>query len=213
MSWWKLPIWIGLIWCTGFNTAFASKILILGDSLTAADGVNPKNSWVSLIDQRLKQAYGERYQLVNAGTSGNTTHNGLVRLPDLLEQHKPSFVVLSLGSNDGLRGLPLARLRENLGSMISLSIAKQAQVMLIAAVLPTNYGSKYRTQFNQVFEDLAQEAELTLVPALLESIGGRSDLMQADGLHPTDAAQTIIAQNIWPHFVKFLGSNMQKAEI
>lgn len=172
-------------------------ILILGDSLSAGYGIDLEQGWVALLAQRL-QASGLPHQVVNASLSGETSGGGLTRLPALLERHRPAVVVIELGANDGLRGLPLDRLRANLESMIAQAEAAGARVLLIGVRLPPNYGAAYTQGFQGVFAALAQAHGVPLVPDLLQGVAEDWDLMQPDGLHPTAEAQPRLLDNIWP---------------
>ncbi|HLU80256.1 MAG TPA: arylesterase [Burkholderiaceae bacterium] len=181
----------------------ARQILIVGDSLSAEYGLPRDTGWVQIIAQRLKR--GEQaYQIRNASISGDTTGNGLQRLPALLEETRPDIVVIQLGANDGLRGLPLRDMKANLQKMIALSRAKGAQVLLIGQHIPPNYGRRYADQFHAIYAELAKENAIPLVPFMLEGIALEAGMFQADGLHPTVEAQTPIADTIWPHLEALL---------
>lgn len=170
-------------------------ILVVGDSLSAAYNLPTTSGWVSLLEVRLKQQ--TTWQVVNASISGETTNGGLTRLPELLRQHQPNIVLLELGANDGLRGLPPTLISNNLEKMLSLSKQSGAKVMLIGILLPPNYGPNYLAQFEQIYPQLAKKHQLSLVPFLLEGVADKPELMQDDGLHPTAAAQPIILETVW----------------
>lgn len=175
----------------------APTILVLGDSVSAGYGIKVEEGWVALLQQRLrKQGYG--YRVVNASVSGETTTGGLTRLPRSLERHKPRIVLLELGGNDGLRGLPLAATRANLVRMIQLSQAAGARVVLVGMKIPPNYGPRYTQGFEQIFSDLAREYRLPLVPFLLDKVALTAGMMQDDGLHPTARGQPVMLDNVWP---------------
>jgi acyl-CoA thioesterase-1 len=175
----------------------APTILVLGDSVSAGYGIKVEEGWVALLQQRLrKQGYG--YRVVNASVSGETTTGGLTRLPRALERHKPAIVLLELGGNDGLRGLPLATTRANLVRMIQLSQAAGARVVLVGMKIPPNYGPRYTQGFEQIFSDLAREYRLPLVPFLLDKVALTAGMMQEDGLHPTARGQPVMLDNVWP---------------
>lgn len=187
------------MWCCGPLVAIAAPgpVLVLGDSLAAAYGIRTDEGWVSLLRTRLQQASPPR-EVVNAAISGETTAGGLARLPKLLAEHKPALVVVELGANDALRGLPLAAPRENLTRIITLSTQAGARVLLLGIEIPTNYGPQYRDGLRAMYRDLAAEFKLPLVPFLLDGVALDPDLMQADGLHPTAAAQPKLLDNVWP---------------
>jgi acyl-CoA thioesterase-1 len=172
-------------------------ILVLGDSLSAGYGLETGQGWVSLLQRRL-DAQGYGYRLVNASVSGETTGGGLARLPRALERHRPAIVVIALGGNDGLRGLPVSELRGNLQSMIRQSRAAGARVVLAGMRIPTNYGPQYTEKFFAVYAELARTERVALVPFFLEGIALRDDLFQDDGIHPNVEAQPILLANLWP---------------
>jgi len=144
------------------------------------------------------------YHVVNGSVSGETTAGGLARLPAVLNTSKPDLVLLELGGNDGLRGLPVRTIRQNLRQMIELSQAAGARVLLIGIQIPPNYGPRYTEPFYDQYEELAREYGLTLIPFLLEGIAENSTLMQDDGIHPTAEAQPMIVDNVWPVLIDLL---------
>ena len=172
-------------------------ILVLGDSLSAAYGIDQDDGWVTLLASRLRER-GLDYGVVNAGISGDTTAGGLTRLPDLLARHHPAILIVELGANDGLRGLKLDLIRNNLTRMISLGREAGSQVLLIGIRLPPNYGAAYDRAFQAVFQDVAAAQGVPLVPFLLDGVAQDRALMQADGVHPAAAAQPRILENVWP---------------
>ena len=178
------------------NTSPAGIILIVGDSLSAAYGIPLEQGWVSLLQERLDTG-GYPYQIVNASISGDTTASARARLPNALASHKPAVVLLELGGNDGLRGLSLAAMKNNLAEMISSAQAAGAQVLLIGVQLPPNYGPRYTERFRSVYHELARAYALTLLPSLVDGIGTEQELMQADGIHPNAAAQPLIRDRVW----------------
>ena len=172
-------------------------ILVLGDSVSAGYGLTVGEGWVSLLQGRLKtQGYG--YRVVNASVSGETTTGGLARLPRALTVHKPQIVVLELGGNDGLRGLPLETSRANLEKMIQLSKAAGAQVVLLGMKMPPNYGPRYAEGFERTFAELARKHRLAFEPFFLDKIALVPGMLQADGLHPTAKAQPAMLDAVWP---------------
>ncbi|RYD15078.1 MAG: arylesterase [Lysobacteraceae bacterium] len=188
-----------LLFVSGTVPALAAPVppvLVLGDSLSAAYGIAPEQGWVALLDARLATAARPR-KVVNASISGETTAGGLARLPALLAEHRPALVVLELGANDGLRGLPLASARANLSRMLAAIRAAGAQALLVGIELPVNYGPQYRDGLRSLYRDLAREFNVPLVPFLLEGVALDPALMQEDGLHPKAAAQPAVLANVW----------------
>lgn len=180
-----------------------NTILILGDSLSAGYGVKVDATWVALLEQRLaKQGYG--YRVVNASISGETTGGARSRLPRALELHKPAVVVLELGGNDGLRGLPVKQVRSNFEYMIETSRAAQAQVVLVGMRMPPNYGPEYANSFHALYGELAKKYHVPLVDFFLDGVALNNTLMQDDGIHPNAAAQPKLLDNLWPALSKVL---------
>lgn len=177
--------------------ASAGTVLIVGDSISAAFGLDTREGWVALLEQRLK-AEGFDDKVINASISGDTSAAGQARLPALLAAHKPSLVVVELGGNDGLRGQLPTQLQQNLASMIDRSREAGAKVLLLGMRLPPNYGKRYTEAFAQVYATLEQEKNVPLVPFFLEGVGGVPALMQADGIHPGPKAQAQLLENAWP---------------
>lgn len=174
----------------------APTILVLGDSLSAAYGIRVEQGWVALLQARLRaQGYGHR--LVNASSSGETTGGALARLPRALGAHRPAIVIVELGGNDGLRGLPVADVRANLESIIDLSQRAGARILLVGIRIPPNYGPAYTRGFEGMFEDVARRRGLPLVPFFLEGVALDDELMLEDGLHPNAAAQPILLESVW----------------
>ena len=173
------------------------SILIFGDSLSAAYGIGEDEGWVTLLAERLKQE-NSKLQVINGSVSGETTTGGRARLPSLLERYAPTYVLIELGGNDGLRGLPLALMRENLTEMITLSKASGATVLIAGMQIPPNYGPRYTEPFYAQYAELAEEFDLYLIPFLIDGIPQQPALMQADGIHPKAEAQSMILDNVWP---------------
>ena len=186
--------------------ASAGTILVFGDSLSAAYGIRPEQGWVPLLVQRL-HAQGYGYQVVNASVSGETSSGGLERLPRALELHTPEIVILELGANDGLRGLPVSALRENLARMVQLAQATGARVLLVGIRIPPNYGSRYTEEFARVFPEVAQQYHLPLVPFLLDKVALDPALMQEDGMHPNAAGEPPVLDTLWPYLKPLLKKN------
>ncbi|MDF2397107.1 arylesterase [Pseudomonas sp. 3MA1] len=192
---WFLSAGLALM-CMAQNAA-AGTVLIVGDSISAAFGLDTREGWVALLEKRLKdQGFSDK--VVNASVSGDTSAGGQARLPALLAAHKPQVVILELGGNDGLRGQPPQQLQQNLASMIDSAQADGAKVLLLGMQLPPNYGVRYTQAFAQVYSQLASDKKVALVPFFLEGVGGHPELMQADGLHPAAAAQGKLLENVWP---------------
>ena len=173
-----------------------TDILIVGDSLSAEYGLKRGSGWVSIVTQKLDRSQSA-YQVHNASISGDTTSGGLARLPAALQRTRPDIVLIELGSNDALRGLSLETARENLAKMIEMSHDAGARVLLIGMQIPPNYGRQYATQFQDLYTSLAREYNIELVPFLLEGIAADMSQFQADGIHPNEGAQAIIAENVW----------------
>ena len=176
--------------------ASTPTILVFGDSLSAAYNIPRERGWVALLQQRLQQQ-GFPQHVVNASVSGETTSGGLSRLAAALKQHKPDIVILELGANDGLRGLPVSDMQRNLRAMIEASRAAKARVLLVGMKIPPNYGPRYTQEFAASYPQLAQQYDLPLVPFLLDDVAGKAELTQDDGLHPNAAAQAKVLDNVW----------------
>lgn len=174
----------------------SATILVVGDSLSAAHGIEPQSGWVSLLGLKITQEK-KPYQIINASISGDTTINGLKRLPPLLNKYKPGIVIIELGANDGLRGLSLKGMEKNLRQMIELCQLSGSKILLAGMKIPPNYGKRYTDVFYKTFINLTKEYKLHLVPFLLEGVGGNTELMQDDGLHPAKNAQPVIMQTVW----------------
>ena len=179
----------------------AKTILLLGDSLSAGYGLKKiEDGWPTLLQARLSEKYPD-YQLVNDSVSGETTSNGLFKLPSALAAYHPDIVIVAYGANDGLRGLDLNAMKKNLTQMIVLIEKSHAKVLLAGVRLPPNYGTKYTEAFQQVYIDLAKKYPVTLVQNLLQNVDEHPELMQADALHPNEKAQPIILENVWKGLV------------
>ena len=181
------------------NAQAAQTILVLGDSLSAAYGIPREHGWVSLLQQKLPNG-----NVINAGISGDTTDGGLARLPNLLQKHKPTIVVIELGANDGLRGFQIQRIRDNLRQLVQLSLRANSKVLLVGMKIPPNYGLRYTSDFYESYTALAKEFKLPLVPFMLEGVAGNPELMQDDGLHPRADGQQKILVNIWKYLQPML---------
>ncbi|MBB4605440.1 acyl-CoA thioesterase-1 [Xanthomonas sp. F14] len=182
-----------------------APILVVGDSLSAAHNIPVQSGWVTLLDQRLKRDMATPPAVVNASISGETTSGALTRLPGLLQKHRPGVVVIELGGNDALRGLTPAQLKGNLEKMIQLSQQAGAKVLLLGIDVPPNYGPAYRERLKASYADLSRQYKTALVPFFLEKVALQPGLMQADGLHPTAAAQPRVLETVWPALRPLLG--------
>jgi acyl-CoA thioesterase-1 len=183
--------------CLGAATnAVAASILVFGDSLSAAYGIAQSRGWVTLLAARLKRERPD-YSVVNASISGETSAGGRTRLPRALTQHKPAIVILELGANDGLRGLPVAEMKKNLTAMVAAARQAGARVLVVGMRMPPNYGLAYTRAFDAVFGEVARAEKVALVPFLFEGFAENSDLFQADRLHPVEAAQPLMLENVW----------------
>lgn len=178
------------------QAAPARSVLVLGDSLSAAHNIATEQGWVHLLEVRLGKMVPP-WTVVNASISGETSLSGRNRLPALLATYKPRVVVIELGANDGLRGLPLNQLRDNLTAMVSAAQATHAKVLLLGIELPVNYGPQYRDGLRAVYADLAKQKHVALLPFLLDGVALDPALMQADGLHPTAAGEPKVLENVW----------------
>jgi acyl-CoA thioesterase-1 len=178
-------------------------ILVVGDSLSAEYGLARGSGWVALLGQRL-QADKIAANIVNASISGDTTAGGLSRLPALLQQHHPSVVVLELGANDGLRGLPVKSAETNLRTMIDMAEKAHAKVLLVGMRMPPNYGRAYTERFAGMYKDLSKQEKVPLVPFMLDGVAQEPANFQADRLHPVANAHPTILNNIWPQLAPLI---------
>jgi acyl-CoA thioesterase-1 len=201
-----------LVWLTLLAGALPAAtrpqpvILVYGDSISAGYGLAVERGWVNLLADRLReQGYG--FRVVNASVSGETTTGGLARLPRALSTHRPQIVIIELGGNDGLRGLPLATTRSNLEALIRLASGGRRQVLLLGMRMPPNYGERYTSGFAAAYQDLARRQHVALVPFLLEGVADQAALMQADGIHPNERGQPLLLDNVWPVLKPILHSH------
>lgn len=197
--WWRALVLAAGFWCLG---AGAGEVLVLGDSISAGYGIAQRAGWVALLAEGLaKRCPGAAVH--NASVSGETSIGGLRRLPELLARRNPRVVVIELGGNDGLRGLPPDRMGDNLNEMIRLARAAGAKPVLLGMKIPPNYGPVYQRRFERVFAEVAEQQQLPFAAFLLEDLDGEH--FQADGIHPTAAAQPILLRNAWPPLARALG--------
>ncbi|MFP3873419.1 MAG: arylesterase [Thiohalophilus sp.] len=181
------------------------NILVLGDSLSGAYGIDREQGWVALLQRKLA-SQGYDYTVINASVSGDTTRTGLSRIDSALQNHQPEIVIIALGGNDGLRGLPLSEIKTSLANIIEQSQEQHARVLLAGVRLPPNYGAAYNTRFAALYEELAKEYDIPLVPRILDQVADDAALMQNDGIHPTAEAQPRIMHNVWEKLVPLLES-------
>ena len=187
-------------------TSALPVILIVGDSLSAEYGLRRSTGWVALLQERL-QAEKARYRVVNASISGDTTSGGRSRLAALLKLHKPTVVVIELGGNDALRGLPMGMTRDNLAAMAKQSRETGARVLLLGLEMPPNYGSKFGQEFREIYTSVARSEKVALLPSFLKNVGDLADptrLFLPDRIHPNEEAQPILLDNVWPELKKLL---------
>lgn len=203
-----LALLVGLTTAPGAGASDTrTRILVLGDSLSAEYGLRRGSGWVALLEQRLKEEMISA-EVVNASISGDTTAGGLARLPALLQRHRPTHVVIELGGNDALRGLPLSQTESQLTRMAQLSREAGAAVLLVGIQVPPNYGRRYTEEFARIFEDVARAEKAGLVPFLLAGFADREDAaswFQADRIHPNERAQPLMLDNVWPALRELLG--------
>jgi acyl-CoA thioesterase-1 len=178
-------------------------VLVLGDSLSAEYGLARGSGWVALLEHKLKIEKIDA-KIINASISGETTSGGLTRLPSLIDQYRPSVVVIELGANDGLRGLPVASAQDNLRSMITLAQKNKAKVLLVGMRMPPNYGRAYTERFYAMYKDLSTQYKTPLVPFMLEGVAQDPAMFQPDRLHPVASAHPTILSNIWPKFAPLI---------
>jgi len=179
------------------------KVLVMGDSISAAYGLNEKDGWVYLAEQRFKEG-GHDVTFTNASISGDTTVGGLRRLPDALKRFDPDLLVIELGGNDGLRGYPPKSMQQNLQDMAELAQVHGADVLILGMLIPSNYGPAYLKMFTQAFEEAAAQSSSTLLPFLLEPIAQNRDYFQPDGIHPTAQAQPLLVDHVAPYLEEFI---------
>jgi acyl-CoA thioesterase-1 len=190
--------WASFVFAAAAGPACAAgTVMVFGDSLSAAYGLAPSQGWVALMEQRLEKA-APPWRVVNASVSGETTSGGLRRLPEDIKRHKPDIVIVALGANDALRGLPIAAARANLDQMLRMARQAKTEPVLVGLMVPPNYGIEYAREFREMYAALAKKFGVALVPFLLEGVADKRELFQADQLHPTAEAQARILDNVWP---------------
>ncbi len=186
----------GFFLLLSFTADAAGTLLVVGDSLSAGYGLGQDQAWPVLLARRLAEQRLD-YSVVNASISGDTSAGGRSRIGAALEQSRPVLVIVALGGNDGLRGLPLATLHDNLGAILKAVRQRKARAVLVGMKLPPNYGADYTRGFERIYAELARTHRAALVPFLLDGIAERPELFQADGIHPTAAAQPLLLENVW----------------
>jgi acyl-CoA thioesterase-1 len=185
-----------MLWAAAAQGAPQKSILVVGDSLSAAYGIASSSGWVALLEERLKRERLD-YSVVNASISGDTSAGGRARLAAQIERQRPAVLILELGANDGLRGQPLAQMKQNLAAIIEQAQKAQARVLLIGMKLPPNYGPDYTQRFEDAYAELQARYKTAWVPFLLEGIAEKPELFQADRIHPNEKAQPLILERVW----------------
>ena len=186
-----------------FGPAQAATVLVVGDSISAASGLETQEGWVTLLEERLRE-HNPEFKVVNASISGETTGGGLARFPQLLSEHQPDYVIIELGGNDGLRGLSLTQMSSNLTRMVQQAKQQDAVVLLLGMRLPGNYGQRYTEAFYNVYQQIAEQENVAVVDFFLAGVGGEEGMMQADGVHPTQMAQPLLLDNAWQRLAPLL---------
>ena len=207
----RLQLFLAVFCCASLlsnPTAYATdkipaNILVLGDSLSSAYGIDSDEGWVALLQQQITSK-GYEYRVINASVSGDTTRTGLSRIDTALRSHKPEIVILALGGNDGLRGLAFSEIENSLANIIERCQQNNARILLAGVRLPPNYGEVYIQQFTALYEKLAKRYNIPLVPKMLDQVAEKRVLIQADGIHPTAEAQPQIMKNVWPGLERLL---------
>lgn len=186
-----------LLTCAQSHATETPTVLVFGDSLSTGYGIDVDQSWATLLQTRLADQ-GYEHQVINASISGDTTESGAARIAQAITSFEPSLVILELGGNDGLRGIPLDRMRENLQKIITTSRDSGAAVVLLGIRLPPNYGQRYIEDFDNVFRELASELDIPWIEFFMEGVALDDELLQSDGMHPNAAGQPILLDNAWP---------------
>ncbi len=199
----KLLLVLSLILGSSVQATERPALLVVGDSLSAAYGIDGSDGWVSLLQAKLAQ-HRYPHRVINASISGDTTRGALTRLPRALERHRPQVVIIELGGNDGLRGISLQEMESNLTDMVHMSQRQDAKVLLLGMRLPPNYGPAFTKRFHAIYHTVADRAQAALVPFFLEGVATDRALMQADGIHPSAAAQPRLLDNVWPQLQPLL---------
>lgn len=191
-----LAVMLGLL--LTMPSAWAAKVVVFGDSISAAYGLEINKGWVVKLQQKLDQQAQGRHTVVNASLSGETTTGGVSRLAAILQQHHPDILILELGGNDGLRGQPPTLMTQNLATMVKQAKQQKVKVLLLGMKIPPNYGKAYNQAFESSFVTVAHNEKVPFIPFFLEGVAGKEALMQADNIHPNAVAQDQLVQNVWP---------------
>jgi acyl-CoA thioesterase-1 len=199
----KILALVVLLLTANTGGAETPTVLVFGDSLSAGFGIDVDQSWTALLQQRLDEQ-GYEYRVINASISGETTEGGAARIESALDNFDPALIILQLGGNDGLRGFPPSRMKENLDKIVRTSKNYGSAVVLLGIRIPMNYGQRYRTAFENVFREVAAELDIPWIEFFMEGVALNDNLMQADGIHPNAAAQSILLDNAWPIISKAL---------
>jgi acyl-CoA thioesterase-1 len=205
----KLSVWLGAALFS--LNIHAETVVVLGDSISAAYGIEVEQGWVHLLAERLRQE-GSKAQVRNESISGETSAGGLARIDRILSEQNPAVVIVELGANDGLRGLSPQALKHNLAEIIRRSQSRGAKVLLLSMTIPPNYGKRYIDMIYNVYHELARETAVPAIPFILEDIALVKELMQPDGLHPNAKAQPLIAEKIWRHLLPLLKLSPEKRD-
>ena len=213
-----LQLFFAVFCCTSLFSSTAvfatdikpASILVLGDSLSSAYGIDSDKGWVALLQNQLTQN-GYEYRVINASVSGDTTRTGLSRIKTALLSHKPEIVIIALGGNDGLRGLAFSEIENSLANIIERCQQSNSKVLLVGVRLPPNYGPIYTQKFTALYQNLAHHFDIPLASKILNQVADKPALMQQDGIHPTAEAQPQIMQNVWPGLEPLLAINKNKA--
>jgi acyl-CoA thioesterase-1 len=195
--------WLTSLLCLPLAAWAGGTILVYGDSLSAAYGLSRDAGWPTLLQAQLKKE-GRHYTVANASISGETTSGGAARIAQALQEYRPRVIIVALGANDGLRGLPPAQMRANLAKIVAASRRAKARVLLVGMRMPPNYGQAYTQAFAQVYAEVARKYKTALLPFLLQGIEQRRELFQSDNMHPSAAAQPMLMQNIWQALLPLL---------
>ena len=186
-----------MLWTANSYGVENPTVLVFGDSLSAGYGIDVDQSWTALLQSRLEQQ-GYEYRVVNASISGDTTEGGAARIGQALQTFRPALVILELGGNDGLRGIPVDRMKANFKTIIEASVESDAAVVMLGIRIPPNYGARYSQSFENVYRELAEELSVPWIEFFMDGVALNKELMQDDGIHPTAAAQSILLDNVWP---------------
>lgn len=188
------------------NAANVPAVLVFGDSLSAGYGIDVDQSWTALLQARL-QSQGYEHRVINASISGDTSEGGAARIDRAIEEFGPVLVILELGGNDGLRGIPAGTMRNNLDKIIAASRSSGAAVVILGIRIPSNYGSRYQEAFENVYRELAAKHDVPWIEFFMEGVAFDENLMQSDGMHPNAAGQLVLLDNAWPIISGALGAN------